>query len=147
MILSIIKNDKLVIIAGALMVIILAVTVYLITSLPSEQDNTEEINPDLQMMAEDLNDVLPQRLAMNTYFDSVGVKPNELHYYYSVTHISEQDFLEQSLEDSLYNEAENRIPCTLWRPVHMQGVEVTFTYFSSDHQKILELSRLQDQCH
>jgi len=147
MILSIIKNDKLVIVAGALMVVIMAVTVYLVTSLPSEEDTSEEINSELQLAAEDLNSVLPQRLAMNTYFDSVGVSPSQLHYFYSISDFSEEEFIEKALEDSLYEEAVNRIPCTLWRPDHMNGVEVTFTYFSNDDQQILTLSRFQDQCH
>lgn len=103
----------------------------------------EDVNPGLAIEVEDLNNVLPQRLAMNTYFDSVGIGPNQLYYYYSLTDLTQDDFQKRNLHDSLYTEAVERIPCTLWRPLYMQGVEVTFTYFSAEGEQLLQFAREQ----
>ncbi len=134
-----------------LLVIVAAVFVFSITSCERSQQNfdgdSQEISESLIHAAEDLNAVLPQRLALNTTFDSVGVGTDQLHYYYSITDITRDQFISKQLEDSLYSEADGRIPCTLWRPDYMNGVSVSFTYFSSDGEKILEFTRMADQCH
>ncbi len=98
--------------------------------------------------AEDLNDVLPQRQGLNTIFDSVAIAPEKLFYYYSVEGLTADRLESPIVRDSLYAEAEKRIPCTLWRPLFMQGVEVTFTYFSADNEeKLLSFTRSEDRCH
>jgi len=114
----------------------------------SDEENqvTEIPNFALETQAEDLNNVLPQRLDLNTSFDSVGFGANQLQYYYSISNLTNKDFEERKLYDSLYSAAVNRIPCTLWRPVHMQGVEVTFTYFSNSGEKLLHFTRQQEVC-
>lgn len=136
----------------AVVLIILTIGIIFISSgnesiLPfteSKKTNGESINPTLIYAAEDLNNVLPQRLELNTFFDSVGVSQNQLHYYYSISNLTRQDFLERELHDSLYTEAVDRIPCTLWRPLYMQGVEVTFTYYSVEGEQLLQFNRAQE---
>lgn len=115
---------------------------------PDASDPVALLSQELKEYVEDLNDVLPQRQGHYTSFDSVAVAPEQLFYFYSVENLVLADLSEQSVSDSLLAEAENRIPCTLWRPSYMQGVEVTFTYYSSlDGKKLIEFSRFQDQCH
>lgn len=98
--------------------------------------------------AEDLNDVLPQRQGLNTMFDSVAIAPEKLFYYYSVEGLTANRLQTSTVRDSLFAEAEKRIPCTLWRPIFMQGVEVTFTYLSADNgDKLLSFTRSEDRCH
>ena len=109
--------------------------------------DTNEINPALLIAVEDLNNVLPQRQGASTYFDSVGVEPNHLYYYYTIENLSFDTFVENELSDSLYSASVERIPCSLWRPVYMQGVQVTFTYHSNDQQELLQFTRFQDECH
>lgn len=133
---------------GAMVLIIIAVLVLI--SLPRNSQDTSEISekasPELTIAAEDLNNVLPQRVALNTYFDSVGVNRNKMNYYYSVEDLSKDEFLQRGLRDSLRAEAEDRIPCTLWRPVYMQGVDVSFIYFSNDGKEILRFTKSQNAC-
>lgn len=133
---------------GAMVLIIIAVLVLL--SLPRNSQDTSEISeeasPELTIAAEDLNNVLPQRVALNTHFDSVGVSQDKMNYYYSINHLTANEFSQNGLSDSLMTEAVDRIPCTLWRPAYMQGVEVSFIYFSSDSQEILRFTRVQQTC-
>ncbi len=131
----------------------LAVLVLLLTAgCQQNGDNTSnekiqrEIEPSLQMAAEGLNDLLPQHLGSNTTLDSIGVKPSRLFYNYSIDNISKIEFENENLSDSLYAAAVDRIPCTLWLPVYMQRVQVTFTYYSNDHQELIQFSRTQDAC-
>lgn len=134
--------------------LIIVIAGFALTSfLPSSNSLTAEkkkeaetINPSLANQVEDLNNVLPQKLDLNTYFDSVGLGTNQLHYYYSIFNLTKKDFTERELRDSLYTEAVDRIPCTLWRPLYMQGVEVTFTYLSSDGEQLLDFARQQESC-
>lgn len=112
------------------------------------EDHIAIISQGLLEYAEDMNDVLPQRIGTNTTFDSVSVAPEKLYYFYTEENLRFQEIQEGSVRDSLITEAEGRIPCTLWRPLYMQGVEVTFSYYSAeDGNKLLEFSRIQDQCH
>jgi len=133
---------------AAILIIIIAVLVLI--SLPRNDRDAAEADivasPELTIAAEDLNNVLPQRVALTTYFDSVGVSRNSMTYYYSVEDLSEDEFLQKGLRDSLMSEAEDRIPCTLWRPVYMQGVDVSFIYHSNDGKEILHFSRTQNTC-
>lgn len=127
----------------------LALSIILISSCTTSEEENQEaemFNPALETEAEDLNNVLPQRLDLNTSFDSVGLGTNQLRYYYSISNLTRKDFEERELHDSLYTEAVDRIPCTLWRPVHMQGVEVSFTYFSSRGEQLLHFARQQEVC-
>lgn len=112
-----------------------------------KNEETEKLYRALEYQAASLNNVLPQKLDLNTHFDSVGFGSNQLRYYYSLSNLSEKDFLEKELRDSLYAEAVDRIPCTLWRPVYMQGVEVTFNYYSSDGKRILHFARQGEACY
>lgn len=109
-----------------------------------ETQGTETENPALEYQAEDLNNVLPQRIDISTTFDSVGLGTNQLNYYYTISNITEKVFLERELHDSLYTEAVGRIPCTLWRPDYMQGVEVTFNYYSSEGEQLLHFTTQQE---
>lgn len=119
-----------------------------VTAEPDPSASIALLSQDMIEYAEDLNDVLPQRQGLNTTFDSVAIAPEKMFYYYSVQNLTLDDVSVPSVRDSLYTEAENRIPCTLWRPLFMQGVEVTFTYYSSDDgSKLLQFSRDQDECH
>lgn len=111
-----------------------------------EIQEAETVNLALEYQAEDLNNVLPQRLDLNTTFDSVGLGANQLNYFYTISNLTEKDFLERELHDSLYTEAIGRIPCTLWRPDYMQGVEVTFNYYSSEGKQLLHFARQQEAC-
>lgn len=112
----------------------------------STKNMESEIEPTLQMAVEDLNQLLPQHLGSNTSFDSIGVTPNRVYYYYSIDNISKQDFENENLSDSLYTASNERVPCSLWRPRYMQGVEVTFTYYSNDKQELIQFSRVQKAC-
>lgn len=133
---------------AAILIIIIAVLVLI--SLPRNDhppaDSDSVVSPELTIAAEDLNNVLPQRVALSTYFDSVGVSRNSMRYYYSVEDLSEDEFLQKGLRDSLMSEAEGRIPCTLWRPVYMQGVNVSFIYFSNEGREILRFTKSQNPC-
>lgn len=133
---------------AAILIIIIAVLVLI--SLPRNDrdaaDSDSVASPELTIAAEDLNNVLPQRVALSTYFDSVGVNRNSMSYYYSVEDLSEYEFLQKGLRDSLMSEAEGRIPCTLWRPVYMQGVDVSFIYFSNEGREILRFTKSQNAC-
>lgn len=133
---------------GVALVAIVAILVLI--SLPrNDRDSAEADNaasPELTTAAEGLNDVLPQRIAQSTYFDSVGVSKNSMNYYYSLENLSEDEFLQKGLTDSLMSEAENRVPCTTWRPVYMQGVDVSFIYYSNDGKEILHFTRSQSTC-
>lgn len=100
----------------------------------------------LVMAAEDLNNVLPQNIGDDTVFDSVSAGQNSLTYYYSLTGLTHQEVIDNNLEDSLFSQAVNRIPCTLWRPAYMKGVEVEFAYYSSDREEVFGFSRTQEQC-
>jgi hypothetical protein len=134
--------------AGAALATIVAVLVLI--SLPRNTSDMNEADnaasPELTTAAEGLNDVLPQRIAQSTYFDSVGVSKNSMSYYYSLENLSEDEFLQKGLMDSLMSEAENRVPCTTWRPVYMQGVDVSFIYYSNDGKEILHFTRSQSTC-
>lgn len=126
-----------------------AIGILLISSctISDDEDQVTDIpNFALETQSEDLNNVLPQRLDLNTSFDSVGIGANQLQYYYSISNLTNKGFEERKLYDSLYSEAVNRIPCTLWRPVHMQGVVVSFTYFSNSGEKLLHFTRQQEVC-
>jgi len=134
--------------AGVVLVAIIAILVLI--SLPKNTSDRNEADnvasPELTLAAEGLNDVLPQRIAQNTIFDSVGVARNHMSYYYTLGDLSEDDVLQKELKDSLVSEAERRVPCTTWRPVYMQGVDVSFIYFSNDGKEILHFSRTQSTC-
>jgi len=134
--------------AGVALATIVAVLVLI--SLPrysSDQSEADDIaSPELNEAADGLNDVLPQRIAQSTYFDSVGVRKNSMSYYYSLENLSEDEFLQKELKDSLMSEAEKRVPCTTWRPVYMQGVDVSFIYYSNDGKEILHFTRSQSTC-
>jgi len=134
--------------AGVALATIVAVLVLI--SLPrysSDQSEADDIaSPELNEAADGLNDVLPQRIAQSTYFDSVGVRKNSMSYYYSLENLSEDEFLQKGLKDSLMSEAEKRVPCTTWRPVYMQGVDVSFIYMSNDGKEILHFTRTQSTC-
>ena len=134
--------------ASAALAVVAAVLVLI--SLPrysSDQSEADNIaSPELNEAADGLNDVLPQRIAQNTIFDSVGVARNHMSYYYTLGDLSEDDVLQKELKDSLVSEAERRVPCTTWRPVYMQGVDVSFIYFSNDGKEILHFSRTQSTC-
>jgi len=134
--------------AGVALATIVAVLVLI--SLPrysSDQSEADDIaSPELNEAADGLNDVLPQRIAQSTYFDSVGVRKNSMSYYYSLENLSEDEFLQKGLKDSLMSEAEKRVPCTTWRPVYMQGVDVSFIYYSNDGKEILHFTRSQSTC-
>lgn len=116
------------------------------TITEKENQEAESVTLALEYQAEGLNNVLPQRLDLNTTFDSVGLGTNQLNYYYTISDLSETEFRVRELYDSLYTEAVGRIPCTLWRPDYMQGVEVTFNYYSSDAKKLLHFARHQEGC-
>lgn len=128
--------------------VIISFGIFTSCSEPGKESNESEDgdNPALAAQVEDLNNVLPQRLDQNTTFDSVGLSLNQLHYYYSISNLTQGEYEERQLHDSLYAEAIHRIPCTLWRPVFMQGVEVSFTYFSSGGEELLHLERDQQEC-
>lgn len=130
-----------------LFVISVFMSIYFIgCSGEEKEDSAAEASPELIIAAEDLNNVLPQRIALNTFFDSVSVSHNKMNYYYSLNHLSKEDYLQAELRDSLMTEAEDRVPCTLWRPAYMQGVEVSFTYFSDDGEEILQFTEAQTTC-
>jgi len=116
-------------------------------SCNSENRNLEEINQALFIAAEDLNNVLPQRQGLDLFLDSVTVSPNRMNYYYSYSGITTEQYNEESMRDSLYNAAVERIPCSLWRPEYMQNVDVTFLYFSSDGEKLYQFTESQTTCH
>ena len=134
--------------ASAALAVVAAVLVLI--SLPrysSDQSEADDIaSPELNEAADGLNDVLPQRIAQNTIFDSVGVARNHMSYYYTLGDLSEDDVLQNGLKDSLLSEAEKRVPCTTWRPVYMQGVDVSFIYMSNDGKEILHFTRTQSTC-
>lgn len=130
----------------ALLILLLGVGCQQNTDNNSTENSKSEIEPTLQMAVEDLNQLLPQSLGSNTSFDSIGVAPNRVHYYYSIDNISKQEFENDHLNDSLYTAAVDRVPCSLWRPLYMQGVEVTFTYYSNDQQELIQFSRVQKAC-
>jgi hypothetical protein len=124
--------------------------VLVLISLPrysSDQSEADDMaSPELTEAVDGLNDVLPQTIAQNTTFDSVGVARNHMSYYYTLGDFSEDDVLQKGLKDSLMSEAEKRVPCTTWRPVYMQGVDVSFIYLSNDGKEILHFTRSQSTC-
>ena len=116
------------------------------SSSQKKKEASGALNQALATHVEDLNNVLPQSLDLNTSFDSAGLGSNQLHYYYSISGLTQELYQERQLRDSLYAEAVDRIPCTLWRPVYMQGVEVIFTYYSSEGEELLQFARGQEAC-
>ena len=145
------KNRNMYIIAAGILVLIVVSVFYPYSFSENEEIRADieshQIDERLEIAVEDLNAALPQRQGLDTYFDSVALGHNHLNYYYTFADISmEQVAKNEQLEDSLYSEAEERIPCSLWRPDHMNGVSVTFTYFSNDGEKILEFERIEQQC-
>ncbi len=134
-------------------VLLIGLLIYLTNGMLSSSAENAPPNPpgdeeqaSLVMAAEDLNNVLPQNVDAGTTFDSVGVGQGTMTYYYSLPELTGQDIAEQDLGDSLYTEALDRIPCTLWRPSYMQNVEVGFTYFSGDSEEVLAFTRTQVEC-
>ena len=113
----------------------------------SENQNEMETNPALINAAEDLNHILPQRQGLDTFLDSVTVNLNRMNYYYSLAGLTLDQYHNESLHDSLYKAAIERIPCSLWRPEYMQGVDVSFTYFSSDGEELIQFTESQGTCH
>ena len=144
------KRRNIYIIAAGILILIAASMFYPYSFSENEEigaDNeSHQIDERLEIAVEDLNSVLPQRQGLDTYFDSVALGHNHLNYYYTFADISMEQVVNEQLEDSLYSEAEERIPCSLWRPDYMNGVSVTFTYFSNDGKKILEFERIEQQC-
>lgn len=70
-----------------------------------------------------------------------------MYYYYSLSGLTYERFMEESMHDSLYADALERIPCSLWRPVYMQNVNVTFVYFSGDEEELFQFTESQAACH
>lgn len=95
---------------------------------------------------EDMNSLLPQRLDETTYFDSLSAGVNLLTYYYSIHSERIPGTLDPAQEDSLMQKAEGRVPCTLWRPLFMQGVDVSFVYLTPQNDEILRFTREQEAC-
>jgi hypothetical protein len=121
--------------------------IYLISvSCNPKTQNTSDINPALITAAEDLNHVLPQRQGIDLYLDSVSVEAGRMTYYYSHSGLTLEQFNKDSMGDSLYTAAVDRIPCSLWRPGYMQSVDVTFRYFSSDGEELFQFTESQASC-
>jgi hypothetical protein len=145
------KHSFLLFAAGFIIIVLIAVIAFLtLTSAGDESENTPGNNPGnpaLYESAENLNQVLPQRLDEHTSFDSVAVYYGTLHYNYSIANMTADGFADGVHKDSLYTAAVDRIPCTLWRPVYMQGVNVTFSYFSAEGDELFSFTKEQQDCH
>lgn len=107
---------------------------------------TSEPDPALVAFTEEMNSFLPQRLDQVTFFDSLGAGANHLTYYYSIHSDGMGSNLTEAQTDSLLQVAENRIPCTLWRPLFMQGVDLSFVYLNADREELLHFTRTQEPC-
>lgn len=79
--------------------------------------------------------------------DSVILNLNRINYYYSLAVITLDQYPNESLHDSLYNAAIESIPCSMWRSECMQAVDVSFTYFSSDGEELIQFTESQVTCH
>ncbi|TVQ65933.1 MAG: hypothetical protein EA360_07485 [Balneolaceae bacterium] len=100
----------------------------------------------LTEFVEGMNAVLPQRVDNDTYFDSLSLRQEGLFYYYSIRGFETAEDLNQEQSDSLMAMAESRIPCTLWRPHFMQGVDVSFVYLSPQENELIRFKREQQAC-
>lgn len=107
---------------------------------------TSEPDPALIAFTEEMNSFLPERLDQVTFFDSLAAGTNHLTYYYSIHSDVMGLNLSEAQTDSLMYVAENRIPCTLWRPLFMQGVDVSFVYLNADREELLHFTRTQEPC-
>lgn len=131
-------------------ILLLSLFLFLLAACAEQEERgtTEVVHPNsaLAEYVEDMNSLLPQRLDETTYFDSLSAGVNHLTYYYSVHFESISGTPDPVQEDSLMRMAEGRVPCTLWRPLFMQGVDVSFVYLTPENKEILRFTREQEAC-
>ncbi len=131
--------------------IISAVFFYKYSSLTRDAQNTKLLtNQELLDEVITTNIALPLQLDNSTVFDSISINEGMLNYYYTLTELTKYEFIDKKLEDSLYTVAINRIPCTLWNPGFMEGIEVSFSYHSRDDALLLQFSKTKNptiSCH
>lgn len=152
---NIIYSNKL-FFAGLLILVLVVLTVLLVIYVPRERSPDDSgtgahlLDESQQALltgnADDLNHALPQNLGDGIVFDSVGVGRGTMTYYHTLQNLDRQEIVDQNLADSLYIEAVERIPCSLWRPPYMANVEVSFIYYSRDREEILAFSKTEQEC-